>query len=146
MKLTHQLIHSAGTGGIGFNFHQLRVLGIPWPPAKGWLSSLIGREIPDDQWNLVLSLKGKRRADRRRILNGTRFERAVSQQPPRKRDLRRMLMELEELVSYVREYVTIEIAAHGNCDCDVPAGDCPCVYCASEHFNKRTENLSRFGH
>lgn len=141
MKLTHQIIHSAGTGGIGFNFHQLRVLGIPWPPKQGWLSSLIGREIPDDQWNLVLSLKGKRRAERRRILDGTRFERSVFTQPIRKRDLRRRCMELEELISYVREYVTIEIGAHGDCQCDIPKGDCPCVFCASNNFNKRTENL-----
>lgn len=46
---------------------------------------------------------------------------------------------LRELLAYVRENVTVEIAAHGDCSCDIPAGDTPCVYCASIHFNERTD-------
>ncbi len=71
MKLTHSLIHSAGRSGVGFNYHQLKVLGIHWPPKKGWLSSLIGKDISDEQWKLIVAMKGKGRNERRRILDGT---------------------------------------------------------------------------
>jgi len=58
MRLTRQILHSAGTSRSGFNRLQLEKLGVQWPPKKGWLSSLIGKEVPDETWEEVLSLKG----------------------------------------------------------------------------------------
>lgn len=52
---------------------------------------------------------------------------------------------LRDLIDYVRENVTVEIAAHGDCQCDIPAGDTPCVYCASIHFNERTTKAALKG-
>ena len=143
MKLTEQIIHSAGTNGIGFNFHQLYVLGVQWPPKHGWIQDLVGKEVTDEVWRLVLSLKGKRRSERRLILQTTPFRKEIFS---RKSDLKARVLELEELIAYVRENVTIEIAAHGDCQCDVPAGDCPCVYCASIHFNESTDTTHHQQH
>lgn len=57
MKLTREILHSAGTSGIGYNREQLRLLGVPWPPRHGWLSNLVGKDIPDDTWSKVMELK-----------------------------------------------------------------------------------------
>ena len=57
IKLTHDNLHALGTNGIGFNKKQLSVLGISWPPKKGWLSNLIGTEITDVQYQTLLSLR-----------------------------------------------------------------------------------------
>ena len=47
IKLTRVLIHSASShrSGNGFNKKQLALLGITWPPKKGWLSELVGKQI-----------------------------------------------------------------------------------------------------
>ncbi len=68
MKLTFEILHSAGKGGIGFNWHQLRVLGVPWPPPTGWLRQLIGSEIDDQKWEAVMALKGIPKKARNKIL------------------------------------------------------------------------------
>ena len=99
MKLTQQIIHSAGTSGIGFNFHQLYVLGVKWPPKHGWIQELVGREVSDEVWNLVLSLKGKRRGERREILSKTPFRKEIFS---RKSDLKARVQELEEAINHMR--------------------------------------------
>lgn len=68
MKLTAEILHSAGTGGCGFNRQQLQLLGVGWPPKKGWLIRLVGQEVDDRTWQLVLKLKTTRRKQRARIL------------------------------------------------------------------------------
>lgn len=65
MKLTREIIHSAGTLGMGFNRHQLALLGVKWPPKKGWLSRLVGTEVSDDVWEKVMRLKSVRRKHER---------------------------------------------------------------------------------
>lgn len=68
--LTHSIIHSAATNHNGFNRPQLELLGVSWPPQKGWLSSLIGKEISAQKWQLVLQLKSvRRKSDRKAILS-----------------------------------------------------------------------------
>jgi hypothetical protein len=60
VKLNWNLIHSAGSyRGRGFNKKQLDLLGVNWPPKHGWLTWLIGQEIPVEIWQQVLSLKGQ---------------------------------------------------------------------------------------
>lgn len=100
MKLTQQIIHSAGTSGMGFNFHQLYVLGVKWPPKHGWLQGLVGREVSDEVWNLVLSLKGKRRAERREILSKTHYRKEIFS---RKSDLKARVAELEKAINMMRD-------------------------------------------
>lgn len=68
MKITWVNIHSAGKSGVGYNWVQLRLLGVGWPPPKGWLSRLIGVECPDETWELVLKLRGVRTKEERRII------------------------------------------------------------------------------
>lgn len=81
MKLTHQIIHSAGTAGIGFNYQQLRILGVKWPPRKGWLSKLIGTEIPADKWELVVRLKGVRNKKARKDIVHSREQASLPIKP-----------------------------------------------------------------
>lgn len=70
MLLNRSILHSAGTDGDGFNRAQLELLGIKWPPSKGWLNNLIGTYIADETWNKVMALKGvNKRVDRKLILN-----------------------------------------------------------------------------
>jgi len=69
MKLTFDNLHSAGRGGVGFNWHQLRVLGVGWPPPRGWLQNLIGTEIDDRKWEVVMALKGVPKKVRNQILS-----------------------------------------------------------------------------
>jgi len=66
MKLTYELLHSAGSyGGNGFNRPQLELLGVAWPPRKGWLRGLAGTEIDDAKWEKVLALSGVRKKQER---------------------------------------------------------------------------------
>ncbi len=68
MKLTWELLHSAGTSGVGFNFQQLHLLGVPWPPKKGWLVDLVGTDISEEVWATVVDLKGKSHNGRKKVL------------------------------------------------------------------------------
>ncbi len=58
MTLTKQLLHPAGSNG--HNAKQLAVLGVKWPPAKGWLKKLIGTQISEERYAEFVSL-GRRR-------------------------------------------------------------------------------------
>lgn len=55
--LTSDLIHSAGNNGIGFTRAQVECLGIPWPPTKGWLRSLVGQTVQRARWEEFVSLR-----------------------------------------------------------------------------------------
>ena len=68
MILTDEIIRTAGTSKIGFNWHQLRLLGVAWPPKHGWIQKLIGQEVNDQTWLLVLSMKDKPKKVRNQIL------------------------------------------------------------------------------
>lgn len=58
VTLSRQLLHSAGRNGVGFKRRQLELLAVPWPPKRGWLSALIGKDIQSDIWDRVMALKG----------------------------------------------------------------------------------------
>jgi len=46
LTLTSKMLHDASTKGYhGFNAKQLKVIGLKWPPKKGWLKSLVGTQI-----------------------------------------------------------------------------------------------------
>ncbi len=57
MILTHENLHSIGKSGCGFNSAQLTLLGVT-SARKGWLSSLIGKEVSEETWETLLKLKG----------------------------------------------------------------------------------------
>jgi hypothetical protein len=56
IKLTHESLHAIGTSnGVDWNRKQLEILGVSFPPKKGWLKKLIGTEITDVQYqNLIM--------------------------------------------------------------------------------------------
>lgn len=55
MILTRENIHAALNNGSA-NRKQIEAFGLTWPPAKGWLSALIGTEITDEKYEKVRSL------------------------------------------------------------------------------------------
>lgn len=64
MKLTRENLHPKGFVHQGYNRDQLAVLGVSWPARKGWLSKLVGTEIPDERYELFLTLGDLPRKDR----------------------------------------------------------------------------------
>ncbi len=44
--ITHELIE-AGANSNAYNKKQLAILGVKWPPKKGWKKKLIGKFISD---------------------------------------------------------------------------------------------------
>lgn len=72
MKLTYEIINGAGSraGHVGFcyNAYQLRLLGIGWPPRKGWVGRLIGKEADNAVIEAVYRLKGARSKQERKKL------------------------------------------------------------------------------
>lgn len=65
MLLTREVILSAGPA---LNWHQFKLIGVSWPPPHGWMQSVIGLEISDERWRLILSMKGKSKAHRDMLL------------------------------------------------------------------------------
>lgn len=53
MKLTRELLHLKGDG---HTRAQLQVLGVEWPPEKGWLSRMIGTEISTERYQEFVKL------------------------------------------------------------------------------------------
>ena len=45
ITLTHYLIEQAATAAGGWRKKQLAVLGVPWPPPKGWKKEIAGSKI-----------------------------------------------------------------------------------------------------
>ena len=59
IKLTKRKIKAGMSSAKGINHQQLKCLGLKWPPRKGWLRRLVGKEIPVADYNRFLELKGK---------------------------------------------------------------------------------------
>jgi len=57
MKLTREMIQSGASIAGGWNRAQLTVLGVSWPPKKGWAKALAGTEISEDAYAQFLKLK-----------------------------------------------------------------------------------------
>jgi hypothetical protein len=47
MIITNDLIESFSTKQHGWKKNILEMLGVSWPPNRGWKSDLIGREVDD---------------------------------------------------------------------------------------------------
>lgn len=50
------------------NAHQLRLLGVGYPPKLNWSDSVIGQEFPHYIYSLCLAIKGRSKKDRNAIL------------------------------------------------------------------------------
>lgn len=49
MVVTEEWLRSNMNGGIGVSAKQIKALGLSYPPKKGWLRGMIGKEITDRQ-------------------------------------------------------------------------------------------------
>lgn len=78
MKLTRQLIDQGKSARGGWNAKQLAVLGIAWPPLKGWPARLEGQEISDEQYQQFLQAGGQNVSQDFRHIRDTSFREGVS--------------------------------------------------------------------
>lgn len=46
--ITDEFIEAIKSAKGGYTRKQLDALGVPWPPAKGWKASVIGKPIPKE--------------------------------------------------------------------------------------------------
>lgn len=70
MTLSSELLHSASTSesGSGFNWCQLKLLGVSWPPHHGWLRRLVGVEVSEKTWELIMRLRYARSKPERQVV------------------------------------------------------------------------------
>jgi len=65
MKLTRELIVECQTPAGSWNRHQLKLLGVPWPPVHGWIDRIIGKEISESDYDSVKRLASMPAKERR---------------------------------------------------------------------------------
>ena len=58
VKITLEIIEQGQSKEGGWNQAQLEILGVPWPPIKGWKTRLCGDELTQEEHDKFLSLKG----------------------------------------------------------------------------------------
>lgn len=76
--VTRKWLAENGTKGIAWNREQLKVLGLNYPPPKGWKDAICGTAITDEQRVAFQQLKGRsvqaledeRKAPSRKVLAG----------------------------------------------------------------------------
>ena len=61
-KITDELLESGRSESGGWSRAQLHLIGVAWPPPKGWKRTAIGREVPDEVAAEFVSLRGGGRA------------------------------------------------------------------------------------
>lgn len=59
MKLTYDSLMALFNCGAP-NRPQAMMLGLTYPLREGWVDGLIGTEIPDDRYEFLMSIKGRR--------------------------------------------------------------------------------------
>lgn len=62
MVITREWIGQHATGEAGWTRKQLAVLGVSWPPMKGWRSRLIGTRVSPEVAQAFERLGAERRA------------------------------------------------------------------------------------
>ena len=60
VRVTKEWLESGMKGGVGIKSKQCKILGIPYPPPKGWKYLAIGRLLTDEEAQTFLILKDKR--------------------------------------------------------------------------------------
>ena len=67
MKVTEDLIKAGETAGGGWNRHQLELIGVAWPPVKGWKWRAQGRMISILDAELFIDMKGLNKTERKKV-------------------------------------------------------------------------------
>lgn len=49
MRITREFIMAGRSARGGWSQYQLSILGVHWPPKKGWVDRVTGKEITDAQ-------------------------------------------------------------------------------------------------
>lgn len=70
MKITEAFIEKIASGEGGWNRPQLALLGVAWPPAKGWKQTLLGKEISEEAARRLEALRDTTPKQRRAIEAG----------------------------------------------------------------------------
>lgn len=70
MQITEELLERGKSDRGGWNREQLKIIGVDWPPAYGWKSRVIGKQIAGDHARQFLALRGVRfrRGNRRSVV------------------------------------------------------------------------------
>jgi len=63
--LTRENIHAGKSERGGWTRAQLALLGVAWPPMKGWLSALIGTELAKADYLAFLTSRNRRELKQR---------------------------------------------------------------------------------
>lgn len=50
VTITEELLRSGMKGGLGMKRSQADALGIPWPLKAGWMESIVGTSVPEDDF------------------------------------------------------------------------------------------------
>ena len=58
-EITNDFIVAGMSGNGGFNYAQLKLLGVETPPQTGWKERIIGTKIPRETARKYLAMKGK---------------------------------------------------------------------------------------
>lgn len=96
MILTHENLHAIANGGCGFNTAQLHLLDVT-EMKSGWLRRLIGTEIHDDTYALLLRLKGAKRKEQLALVPNRRPFPGHSEARQRPTDAERLQANLERI-------------------------------------------------
>lgn len=59
MLVTNEFLEKGRSDSGGYNRKQLELLGVAWPPLKGWKKAIIGTNIGDDVAEMFISLTGR---------------------------------------------------------------------------------------
>lgn len=57
--VTNELVRQGQSERGGWNREQLRILGVKWPPKKGWRSRVLGRRISEEDRDRFLAIRGQ---------------------------------------------------------------------------------------
>lgn len=60
MTVTEKIIENGMSNHGGWNKEQLAILGVKWPPKKGWKQRLIGTEITELQYVNFIYRRGRK--------------------------------------------------------------------------------------
>lgn len=72
--ITRALLEEGMNGNGGWNRKQLDLIGVSWPPKKGWREWAIGKEISDRDAERFIALKGDAGRARKRKIKLRRVE------------------------------------------------------------------------
>lgn len=59
MEITEQLIRDGASKRNGWNRAQLKIIGVEWPPAHGWIAKTVGQSISKEQADEFIQLRGE---------------------------------------------------------------------------------------